>query len=291
MAKARAITKRRKAVRNIRKITRTMQLIASARWPKALKRAQATQPYTRGITQMIETLSGQSIDHPLLRANPQAGQALLLTITSNRGLCGSYNSGVLRMASEHYRTLQKNGKHVIYEMVGKKGLNYAKFLNQPVSFSMTDIEDKIDYSRVASMAERYMQLYSEGKIASVDVIYMRFLSAGVQKPTTVRLLPIEPPKEDAKAASKPKTAVPFEFSPAPEQLLAKLIPETVKIRLYQYFNDAIVSEQVARMIAMKAATDAAGDMIKYLTREYNRARQSQITMELADIVGGAEAVK
>lgn len=291
MAKARAITKRRKAVRNIRKITRTMQLIASARWPKALKRAQASQPYTRGITEMIETLSGQSIDHPLLRQNTGTTQALLLTLTSNRGLCGSYNSAVLRAALDQYRALQSAGQQVIYEVVGKKGVNYAKFLKTPIAFQMTDIEDKVEYARVAEMAERYMQMYAEGKIASVDVVYMRFISAGVQKPTIVRLLPIEPPKADASAAAKPKTAVPFEFSPAPDQLLAKLIPETVKIRLYQYFNDSIVSEQVARMIAMKAATDAAGDMIKFLTREYNRARQSQITMELADIVGGAEAVK
>lgn len=293
MAKARAIVKRRKAVVNIRKITRTMQLIASARWPKALKRAQASQPYTHGITEMIGALAGQSIDHPLLRPST-SNASLLLTITSNRGLCGSYNSSVLRAASEHYRAQLAAGRQVVYEVVGKKGLNYAKFLGTPVAFSITDIEDKIEYARVAAIADRYMQMYADGKIGRVDVAYMKFHSVGVQKPAVVQLLPIEPPKAAGgkPAAGKAKAAeVLFEFSPAPEQLLARLLPETVKIRLYQYLNDAIVSEQIARMVAMKAATDAAGDMIKYLTRDYNRARQSQITMELADIVGGAEAVK
>lgn len=288
MAKARAIVKRRKAVVNIRKITRTMQLIASSRWPKALKRAQATQPYTAKITEMVETLAGQSIDHPLLRPNEGVKQALLLTITSNRGLCGSYNAAVLRSASDHYRRLTAEGMGFTFEVVGKKAVNYCKFLNIPVASAITDVEDKISYARVAEMAERLMKLYADRQLSRVDVAYTKFHSIGVQRPVVVQLLPIEPPK--AEAAAKGSTTQ-FEFSPEPAVLLARLIPETVKIRLFQYFNDAIVSEQIARMVAMKAATDAAGDMVKGLTREYNRARQSQITTELADIVGGANAVQ
>jgi F-type H+-transporting ATPase subunit gamma len=238
---------------------------------------------------MVETLADQSVEHPLLRANEGVNKAILLTITSNRGLCGSYNAAVLRSASEHYRKLHGEGISLSFEVVGKKASNYAKFLNIPVASAITDVEDKIAYARVAEMAERYMRMYEAREIARVDVAYTKFQSIGVQRPTVVQLLPVEPPK--ASTADKPGVVKQFEFSPEAATLLARLIPETVKIRLFQYFNDAIVSEQIARMVAMKAATDAAGDMIKLLTRQYNRARQSQITTELADIVGGANAVQ
>ncbi|MBI5866029.1 MAG: ATP synthase F1 subunit gamma [Planctomycetes bacterium] len=289
MAKARAIVKRRKAAQNIKRITSTMQLVATARFAKCLQRATASKPYTEKLTEMIQALAGQPLEHPLLNANTAAQRSILLAITSNRGLCGAYNASVLRTSTEHRKSQTAAGLTVAMEAVGKKALNYFKFLGVPLSETITDVEDKIEYVRVAAMAERYMKLYEAGEIARVDVAYMRFHSIGVQRPSVVQLLPIEPPK----AAERPgrKTETLFEFSPEPRVLLQRLIPETVKIRLYQYFNDAIVSEQVARMVAMKSATDAATDMIKYLTRQYNRARQSQITMELADIVGGAEAVK
>lgn len=291
MAKARAIIKRRKAVRNIRKITRTMQLIATARFQKTLQRAMATRPYTTRITEMIETLSeAGTVEHPLLRPNPGITQSILLIITSNRGLCGAYNASVLRTAIEHRRSLAAEGITPELEVVGKKGLAYLRFLGLRVAQSITDVEDRIAYARVAAMAARYIGAYLERRIARVDVAHMRFLSAGVQRPTVARLLPIEAAPV---GAPSPRTGrrIHFEFSPPPERLLARLIPEMIRIRLFQFFNDAIVSEQVARMVAMKAATDAAGEMIRYLTRKYNRARQTQITMEIAEIVGGAAAVE
>jgi F-type H+-transporting ATPase subunit gamma len=287
MAKARAIVKRRKAVQNIRKITQTMQLIATARFQKCLQRAVASQPYTEAIGHMIQTLAAQgSTDHPLLLANRDARRRLVLIITSNRGLCGSYNAGVLRTAQERWRALQATDLMPELEMVGKKGVNYARFLGVALARTITDVEDRIAYARVAEMAERYMQLYTAGDISGVDVVYTRFHSTSQQRPTVAQLLPIEPPQ----AADGGGTRADFEFSPPPAELLGRLIPETVKVRLYQYFNDAIVSEQVSRMVAMKSATDAAGDMIRQLTRRYNRARQTQITMELLDIVAGANAV-
>lgn len=290
MAKARAIVKRRRAAQNIKRITQTMQLVATARFAKCLTRATSSKPYTQKITEMIETLSGQSVEHPLLRPNGSAA-ALLLTITSNRGLCGAYNASVLRRALEHGRQLEADGRTVTLETVGKKGVNYYRFLGRKMASTITDVEDKIAYARVAELAGRYMHLFQSGEVGRVDVAYMRFLSIGVQRPTLAQLLPIEPPKTDDPAQGERPAGPLFEFSPPPEVLLARLIPETVKIRLYQIFNEAIVSEQVARMVAMKSATDAAGDMIKFLTRQYNRARQSQITLELADIVGGANAVR
>lgn len=290
MAKARVIVKRRRAVRNIHKITQTMQLIATARFQKCLQRAVASQPYTRKITELIQTLAGlQSAEHPLLKPNQASGRSILLVITSNRGLCGAYNAAVLRSALEQRRVLAEAGLPPEMEIVGKKGINYLRFLGVPVAEKTTDVEDRIAFSRVSDMAERYMDLYQRDQVARVHVAYMQFHSVGVQRPAIAQLLPIEPPP--ARPEEKPRLRVEFEFSPPPAELLARLIPEAVKIRLFQCFNDAIVSEQVARMIAMKAATDSAGDMIKFLTRQYNRARQSQITTELADIVGGANAVQ
>lgn len=286
MAKARAITKRRKAVRNIRKITQTMQLIATARFQKCLQRATASQPYTQAISNMISAVaSAGSVDHPLLQENETADDSVLLVITSNRGLCGSYNAAILRSAFQRRRALLDEGLKPSLEMVGKKGINYARFVDIPIDQTITDVEDRIAYARVTEMADRYMQLYTEGAIRRVDVAYTRFESASTQVATVQQLLPIEKPEADDDT-QRPD----FEFSPEPEALLGTLIPETVRIRLYQYFNDAIVSEQVSRMVAMKAATDSAGDMIKYLSQQYNRARQTQITMELLDIVGGAEAI-
>lgn len=289
MAKARKIVKRRKAVQNIRKITQTMQLIATARFQRCLRRATASKPYTEKITEMIQTLSGlESVEHGLLRPNEGVSQSIVLAITSNRGLCGAYNASLLRTVTEHTKELAAQGLTPSLELVGRRGISYMRFLGADVSRTITDVEDRIAYSRVAEMAEGYMAAYEGGEIARVEVAYTRYHSAGVQRPQVVQLLPIEPPADDAQRRG---ARTDFEFSPPPEILLQRLIPEAVKVRLYQYFNDAILSEQVARMVAMKAATDAAGDMIKCLTRQYNRARQAQITLELADIVGGSEAVK
>lgn len=289
MAKARAIVKRRRAVSNIRKITSTMQLIATARFQKCLQRAVASRPFTRKITEMIEALGDQrAVDHPLLRPNEATGKSILLVITSNRGLCGPYNGAVLRTLLEARKSLLAEDLTPSMEVVGKKGINYLKFLGLDIAERVTDVEDRVSFERVSEMAERYMRLYTGSDVARVEVVYMQFHSVGVQRPVVAQLLPIRPPQTEEDEARR--TRVEFEFSPPPAELLARLIPEAVKIRLFQFFNDAIVSEQVARMVAMKAATDAAGDMIRYLTRQYNRARQTQITTELADIVGGANAV-
>lgn len=292
MANPRQLVKRRRAVRNTRKITQTMQLIATARYQKCLQRATASQPYTRAITEMIAAVSGDSssVNHPLLAENDDANTCSLLTITANRGFCGAYNASILRVAMDHRKSLLADGRTVEVDMVGKKGVNAAKFLDVPTASEKTDIEDQIPYQDVREIADAYMRRYEAGELKKVFVAYTRFDSVSRQTPLIAQLLPIEPP-ETSEADAERAAATEFEFTPPPLDLLARLIPETVKIRLYQYFNDAIVSEQVSRMIAMKSATDAAGDMIKDLTRQYNRARQTQITMELLDIVGGAEAIQ
>ncbi len=293
MAKARQIVKRRKAVTNIRKITKTMQLIATARFQSSFNRAMGTKPYTQKITQLVEELSqaaaGQ-LDHPLMRENPDAEKDLLLVITSNRGLCGGYNTSVLRTALAHLR-LDESRKHELHA-VGKKSILYFKFLGRETHKAITDIDDRPRFDQVEPLAAEYMRRYEAGELGSVYVAYTRFISTGKQVPEVVRLLPLS--KTEAAESTEPQQqasiGVEYEFSPVPEELLKVLLPQTVKTRLFQCFTDAAVSEQVARMVAMKAATDAAGDMIKLLSRQFNRARQTQITMELLDIVGGVEAI-
>lgn len=301
MAKARQIVKRRKAVTNIRKITKTMQLIATARFQQAYNRAVATKPYTQKITQLVQELSAATagqIDHPLLRDHPDAAKEIALVITSNRGLCGGYNASILRKAVVQLDAGSARTPELV--VVGKKGNAYFKFIRRPVSQAITNIDDRPRFEQVEPIATELMQRYIAGEIGRVTVTYMRFISTGKQAAETIQLLPLSADVAMAQqpGASGPSaggggagSSVQYDFSPEPEALLKVLLPQTVKVRLYQCFTDAAVSEQVARMVAMKAATDAAGDMIKSLSQAFNRARQSQITMELLDIVGGAEALK
>jgi len=289
MANRRVLVKRRKSVRNIRKITRTMQLIATARFQAAFNRAMATKPYTQKLAELVADLSraAGSVDHPLLQTHDEVPRSALVVITSDRGLAGGYNANVLRGAITHLDELRERGVETDVHMVGKKGSNFFRFLRRAMTEQTTGIGDKPRFEQVEPIANVLMERFIRGEIASVHVAYMRFHSAGVQRPAVVQLLPLSAEQEQGKEAARP---VEYEFSPDPRQLLDELLPATVRARLFQAFNDASVSEQVARMVAMKAATDAAADMIKSLTREYNRARQTQITMELLDIVGGANAL-
>jgi F-type H+-transporting ATPase subunit gamma len=292
MAKARAIVKRRKAVRNIRKITRTMQLIATARFTQALKRATATKPYTEKITEMVDELSKAvegRIDHPLLKVNKGTGRTALLVISSNRGLCGGYNARVWEAGLEHLRESQRSDLKVDLHLVGKKAAGYARFRGLEAASTNTKIEDKPQFRDIEPIARGFIDQYISGEIDSVYVTYMKFFSVGRQRPEVMQLLPLQQMTQDQEATT-PAEHVEYDFMPEPQEILAELLPMTVKTRLYQCFTDAAVSEQLARMVAMKQATDAAEDMIKYLTQKYNRARQAQITTELLDIMGGSEAL-
>jgi F-type H+-transporting ATPase subunit gamma len=297
MAKARQIVKRRKAVTNIRKITNTMHLIATARFQQAYTRAMAAKPYTQKITTLVQELSSvadDQVDHPLLHDNPDAAKDLLLVLTSNRGLCGGYNGQVLRMAMRHLNE-SKDRRHELH-VVGKKGFAYFRFLGRHVDQAITAITDRPRFDQIEPIAADYIKRYEAGEFGAVRVAYMRFLSVGRQTPEILQLLPLSrsQPKAGEAAATPPppgQAAVLYDFSPAPQELFRVLLPQAVKVRLFQCFIDAAVSEETARKMAMKAATDAADDMIKLLSRQFNRARQTQITMELLDIVGGAEALK
>ena len=296
MAKARAIVKRRKAVRNIRKITKTMQMIATAKFQKSLKRAVGTKPYTLKVRELVAELAATvgDVEHPLLRRPEVTGgskRVALIVIASNRGLAGAYNGTVLRTAAAFIRKQEEQGNTVDLYTAGKKGVSYFNFQRRPITKRL-EVSDTPRVAEVQPLSDDFMEQFTSGKVDAVYVAYMNFVSASNQKPDVMQLLPL--------AAVKPASATPapadkeqavYEFSPDPKSLLDELLPLTVRSAMFQAFLDATTSEHVARMIAMKSATDAADKMVKALTMQYNRARQSQITTELAEIMGGVEAMK
>ncbi len=299
MANRRVIVKRRKAVHNIRKITRTMQLIATARFQAAMNRATASRPYVDKLAEMVADLSRVTgeLSHPLMESHGGEGKSALVAVTSNRGLCGGYNANVLRAALEHLAREDGAGVATAVHMVGKKGISAFRFRRREIAGRTTDIDDRPRYEQVEPLARALIEGFLDGRYAAVHVAYMRFYSAGRQRPEVIRLLPLAraAAAETGAAAEAGDVgrggALPqYEILPSPAELLDKLLPASVRMRLYQSFLDAAVSEQIARMTAMKAATEAAEDMIRGLTLQYNRARQTQITMELLDIVGGAAAL-
>jgi F-type H+-transporting ATPase subunit gamma len=297
MAKARAIVKRRKAVRNIKKITKTMQMIATAKFQKSLKRATGTKPFTLKVRELVAELAASigEVKHPLLREpaeGDRSNHVALLVLTSNRGLAGAYNGSVLRAAMQFIRQQEANGKTVDLYAVGKKGVNYFNFQKKTMT-QRSEAKDTPRFEDVEQLANHFIEQFTSGKIDALNVAYMNFISAGVQKAEVTTLLPLS-----ALAAAKPKAAseapkihAVYEFSPSAEELLNELLPLTLKTAFFQTYLDATTSEHVSRMIAMKSATDNADKMQKALTMQYNRARQSQITTELSEIMGGVEAMK
>jgi len=303
MAKARVIIKRRKAVRNIKKITKVMQMIATSRYQKAFKRAIGTKPYVRKIGELVASAvqavrsGGKAVDHPLLKEIPVEKaferKTAVLVISSNRGLCGGYNGNVLRLANATLKDLEAAGDKPELQVSGKKGIAYFRFLRRTVTQSYTAIGDNPKFTEIEKLADAYMQAYTEGKITGLKIVYMRFISAGQQRAGVMEVLPLAGIAE-AEIATGPggrAVPVPYDFMPSAEELLNELIPTVVKITVFQAFIEAAVSEQIARMVAMKAATDNADKMGKKLTQDYNRARQSQITSELSELMGGVESMK
>lgn len=291
MAQLREIKNRIKAVANIQRITRTMQMIATAKFQASVKRAEATKPYTAKLAEIVGELASAADagEHPLLAPPAErTGRERMLVLTSNRGLCGAYNANVLRTAAGFIR--DHGDTTFDLEAVGKKAIAYFRFADMAVSRSYTHFTDKAAYGEVEELASDYIDRFIAGEFDAVRVCYMRFESSSRQTPHILQLLPMEPPRAEGGADAEPSVRPVYEFSPDPQTLLGELLPLAVKARLFQCFNDAIVSEQIARMVAMGAATDNAGKMSRNLKREFNRARQAQITTELSEIIGGAAAL-
>jgi len=330
MAKARAIVKRRKAVRNIRIASEYVQMIATAKFQKALRRAVGTKPYTLKVREVVGELAATvgEVDHPLLRKVTDADRkrrVALIVITSNRGLAGAYNGSVLRAATAFIRQQEAAGNAIDLYVVGKKGIAYFTFQKRPIKGRMEVHADTPTFLEVERGAAPFVDQFVGGDLDAVYVAYMNFISTGQQKPEVMQLLPLAGVAEaldeigrqssekeaqlaagalDARRSGDPVAAAPeqpgvgrlvsqsvYDFSPDPRELFDYLLPLTVKTALFQAFLDAVSSENVARMVAMKSATDNADKMAKSLTMQYNRARQSQITTELAEIMGGVESMK
>jgi F-type H+-transporting ATPase subunit gamma len=269
-----------------------MELIATARFKKAMDRASAATAYTKKITRLVADLAqaGLKVTHPLLVPRPETNNATLLVLTANRGLCGGYNGNITRMALARWEELKAIPEHTL-EISGKRGIGAFKFRGQAADVEYRHFEDKPTFAEVEVLANKYLDLYAKGKLDRLDVTYMRFDSIAKQTAITETLLPL--------GAIAGAEAVPadgggtsdYEFLPSAESILEEVVPTSFKIKLFKCFLDAAVSEQVARMTAMKAATDNAGQLIKALSTAYNRARQGQITGEIMEILGGVEALK
>lgn len=292
MANSRALDKRRKSIRNIRKITRTMELIATARFKKAMDRAAAATTYTNQITQLVRDLTktGLEVSHPLLEKREEVESGKLLVLTANRGLCGGFNGNLTRAGLNRWKEIKAEVPNCTLEIAGKRGISGFEFRGHQPDEAFTHFEDKPTFAEVDVIANRYLEAYTLGELDRLDVVYMKFISIARQEVAVETLLPLGSIGEDSSEEEDQGAQSQYEFLPSPESILEEVVPTSFKVKLFKCFLDSAVSEQIARMVAMKSATENAGDLIKQLSMKYNRARQGQITSELMDLIGGVEAL-
>lgn len=299
MAGAKIIKKRIASVKNTRKITRTMEMVATAKSKKLVDRVKAAQPYALKLQDIMRSVSdvGDRIDSPYLRTEEHPHNVAMLIVTANRGLCGGYNSNTLKLARAQIQILESEGKRVDVYAIGKKAISYLRFVKIPVKQAWTDFDDNFSYEQVDSLAEQFMASFRARQYDLIKVVSTIYYSAGSQRPGVTQLLPIGLAGAISDKATQPKSGEvaptltgPVIFDPAPEVIAQRILPLAVKTTLYRTLLEAVTSEQIYRRIAMKNATDAAGEMNRLLTRKYNRSRQGGITQELLEIVAGADAI-
>ena len=293
MAKTRELVVRRKAIRNIRKITRTMELIATARFKKAMDRTVEAAAYTKKIAEIAAELSSsaQDVTHPLLVKREKISKRILLVICSNRGLCGGYNAGILREATNSLNAAKSRGEETLLELSGKRAISFFKYQQIIPVATYINFEDKPRFDEVEPLADKFIREFVAGNVDAVDVAYMKFLNPARQFPVVETILPFAKPTDSSSTAVKKNINKSYEFLPSAEEILAELLPQAFKASLFKCFLDAAVSEQIGRRVTMKAATENADDMIKAISLLYNRARQAQITKEISEIIGGAAALE
>lgn len=301
MANTRVLVRRRKSVRNTRKITKTMEKISTAKLAKAQGAAIAARPYSNKLKEIIGEVAAASggIQHPLLESRDKPKKAVVIVLTADRGLCGGFNANIIRVAKGLIGELKEKGRELEFVVQGKKGIGAFKYLNLPIAERLIGISDKPSYARAEQLAQKLIDQYGRKEIDEVYLVYSAFKSAASQAPKAEKIMPLSglegEKSADAKSASAPKPAAKAEgmgyiFHPDPKTILTQVLPLVVKMALFTAMLESTASEHAARRVAMKNATDSADDMIKFLSREYNRARQSKITQEIAEIVGGANAL-
>jgi F-type H+-transporting ATPase subunit gamma len=289
-AQLRVLRRRIRTVQQTKKITRAMELIATSRIAKAQARVAAAKPYAEEITKVLSELaSSAKLDNPLLVERENPTRAAVLVVTSDRGLCGGYNSNVIKQAEELAALLRSEGKEPVMYLIGRKGLNFYKFRQRPVADSWTGFSEQPQYVNAVDAGRTLVEAFekggADGGVDELHVVYTQFVSMLSQAPVARRVAPLEV-TYDEKPAVRPL----YEFEPDEDELLDALLPKYINTRLFAALLEAAASESAARRRAMKAATDNANDLIKGLTREMNQARQAQITQEISEIVGGADAL-
>lgn len=275
-----------------------MELIATARFKKAMDRSVAARDYTKQLVKILENISaaGADVIHPLLEIRPTKRTAVLV-LSGNRGLCGGYNSNIVRQSVAMIGQWKSEQVDTDVAVSGKRGISALKFRGIDMDQKFTSFEDKPSFDAVMPIGRAYLDAYTAGTIDRLDVVYTRFHSIARQEAVTEMLLPLKAPEKTGQVAAGTSSQAAtlasqeYDFYPSAGSILEEILPASFLSRLFKCFLDAAVSEQVARMVAMKAASENAAGLIKNLSRRYNRARQSQITGEIMEILGGVEALK
>lgn len=292
MATNRALKGRIRSVTNTRKITRTMELVATSKLKRAQDRVVAARPYAEALRQVIADLVTPDFadQFPLLRrplppSKGGASRAVVILLTSNRGLAGGFNANLIKEARRRIEALEGEGYQVDLIGVGKKGVGFFKYIGRKFRSERPDIGDRPTADHATSLVEELMVDFAEGRVGVVELVQSQFISVLTTPPTTMRVLPIEAPASRADGM-RPD----YILSPDPVTLLEQVLPLYVRNMVYRGLVETVAAEQAARRTAMKNATDNAGDLIDKLKRTYNRQRQAQITQEIAELVGGAAAL-
>jgi F-type H+-transporting ATPase subunit gamma len=288
MAKGRELKGRIKSVENTRKITRTMEMVATSKMKRAQDRVVAARPYANALTDVISSLYSSDLAErfPLLRQPAKQARVALIVLTSNRGLAGGFNANLIKEARARITELERAGSQVDVHVIGKKALGYFKYVGRPLASQRIDITDRPTAANAAEIVEGLMADYIAGRLDGVYVTYSKFNSVLSTPPTTQQILPVTPPQ-----AKEGEVKRDYLLFPSAEAILTDLLPSYVRNSVYRALVETVAGEQSARRTAMKNATDNAGDILNVLRRTYNRARQAQITQEIAEIVGGASALQ
>ena len=289
MATLRDIKQKISGVKKTKQITRAMNMVAAARLRSTQAKMENFAPYARKFSEVLGNLAGQiSQDvHPLLSKREKVSRVELLHFTADRGLCGSFNMTSINRAEKWVKEQGNKGLAVRLTLVGKKGRDYFRRKAVPVTAAHTNIYGTVDISFVNKMTAGFIQRFMAGETDEVYVLFSRFLSMARQEPTLVKLIPIEPPKQEGSEGQR----VDYLYEPSSEQLLVDLLPKHISVQILNAFLQQETSEHAARMAAMDNATKNCSELISSLTLVYNKVRQSAITAELMDIVGGAEALR
>ncbi len=289
----RVYRRRIKSVQSTKKITRAMELIAASRIAKAQQRVRTSKPYAEEITRVITAVASQTaVDHPLTTEKENPSRAAVLVVTSDRGLAGAYNANALRTAEGLFSLLRTEGKEPVVYAVGRKAVSYFRFRGRPVAQTFTGFSEQPDYESAKAAADVLIEAFvtdtDAGGVDEIHLVYTEFASALTQRAAARRILPMVIEETDEQPADDPLPL--YEFEPSGEGVLDALLPRYVESRLFAAMLESAAAESAARRRAMKAATDNAEDLIKALTRAANSARQAEITQEISEIVGGANAL-